>query len=33
VYGFCIDVLNVVFEMTAADCAMVVEVEDWSERY
>lgn len=33
VYGFCIDVLNVVFEMTAADCAMVVEVEDWSDRY
>lgn len=33
VYGFCIDVLNVVFEMTAVDCAMVVKVEDWSERY
>jgi tRNA-Thr(GGU) m(6)t(6)A37 methyltransferase TsaA len=33
VYGFCIDVLNVVFKMTALDCAMVVEVEDWSGRY
>ena len=29
-YGFCLDVLNIVFEMTAADAARVVGVEDWS---
>ena len=31
-YGFCLDVLNIVFEMTAADAARVVGVEDWSKR-
>ena len=32
-YGFCMDVLNVVFGMTAVDSARVVEVEHWSGRY
>ena len=31
-YGFCMDVLNVVFEMQSADSAEVVQVEDWSGR-
>jgi hypothetical protein len=31
-YGFCLDVLNIIFEMREADAAMVTQVQDWSKQ-